>query len=632
MARPVLAALCLALSLPVLAEAPKAPPQAPPPSPTAAVKCEVQSTTAAASRGDPKSREAAHKGLTYLSRSSAEWTTQHQCFGCHVQAVTLEALTAGKHHQYDVASKDIDAMVKALKLGVTAGGRVTGAAFEGSAWARYDRWVDAKHTDDLLTYAKELVSLQAQNGSLPDDDARRPVTGGTMQTTFQAAQTWRQAYARTADAKWLPPMRKAEAFLSSTTAGWKQSAADVYVQDINFALLGLVASGVSRSEPSAVRLQKMLLERQNQDGGWGLEKGKSDAFATGQTVYALKLAGYSDADAPIARAMRYLVQRQHASGAWRTYNSGQGGAEKAETMWAVLGLVTVDVASITVSGLVDGQHVTDTMNLQVEAADNQSGGISQLQLLVDDLPVKTACGAKLAHAWKTAGLKDGKHVVDVIATNAKGLESRRRFEVFAGNVFMTQVSANFDEAARKTLVTLRNIADPAAGGSIELEVWDVAEGNNGTPKTKVFSASKKGEVGAVEFAWDGKGSDGKARPRGRYVAKLAYRDAKGAVLQNESALFLHDSEAAQRQRYGEVEGNLGLGGGKLASANTVVELVDDRGNVVQSTVTTEQGNYRFKNVDKGKYRVRAKKDGFQDLEQQIEAAPAAAPAKAVMTW
>jgi squalene-hopene/tetraprenyl-beta-curcumene cyclase len=272
------------------------------------------------------------------------------------------------------------------------------------------------------------------------------------------------------------------------------------------------------------------------------------------------------------------------------------------------------------------------MNLQVEATDNQSGGIARLQLLVDDLPVQTVCGAKLTHAWKTAGLKDGKHVVDLVATNAKGQESRRRFEVFAGNVFMTQVSASFDEAAQKTLVTLRNISDPSAGGAIELEVWDVAEGNTATPKAKVFSASKKGEVGAVEFAWDGKGSDGKARPRGRYVAKLAYRDAKGQLLQSESALFFHDSEAAQRQRYAEVEGQLGLGAGKAGSANTVVELVDDDGIVVQSTLTTEQGNYRFKNVDKGKYRVRAKKEGFRDLEQPVEAAPASAPAKAVLSW
>lgn len=628
MARQVLAALCLALSIPALAEAPKS---APPPV-KAETPCDAQAPKEAASRGDPKTRESAHKGLTYLSRASNEWTTQHHCFGCHVQAVTLEALTAGKHHQYDVGPKDIDAMVKALQMGVTAGGRVTGAAFEGSAWARYDRWVDAKHTDDLLKYAKELVSLQSTNGSVVDDDARRPVTGGTMQTTFQAAQTWHQAYARTADAKWLQPLRKAEAFLSETTGQWKKSAADVYIQDLNFALLGLGASGVGRSEQSSLRLQRMLLERQNQDGGWGLDKGKSDAFATGQTVYTLKLAGYSDTDAPIARAMRYLVQRQDATGAWKTYRSGQGGAEKAETMWAVLGLVTVDVASIAVNGLIDGQHVAEHMQIQAEATDNQSGGISKLALLVDDLPVQSVCGGKLAYAWTTTGLKDGKHAVDIVATNAKGQESRRRFEVFAGNVFMTQVGANFDEAAQKTLVTLRNIADASAGGSIALEVWDVGEGADAKPKSKVFSTSKKGESGAVEFAWDGKGSDGKARPRGRYMAQLAYKDAAGKVLQTESALFFHDSEAVQRQKYGEVEGQLALGGGKLTSANTVVELVDDKGNVVQSTVTTEQGNYRFKNVNTGAYRVRAKKEGFRDLEQKIEAAPAAAPAKADMSW
>jgi squalene-hopene/tetraprenyl-beta-curcumene cyclase len=374
------------------------------------------------------------------------------------------------------------------------------------------------------------------------------------------------------------------------------------------------------------------LERQNQDGGWGLDKGKSDAFATGQTVYALKLAGYSDSDAPISRAMRYLVQHQHETGAWRTYTSGQGGAEKAETMWAVLGLVTVDVASIAVNGLVDGQHVTDTMNIQAEATDNQSGGIAKLELLIDDLPVHSACGGKLTYAWSTSGLKDGKHTLDVVATNAKGQTSKRRFEVFAGNVFMTQVGANFDEASQRTLITLRNLADPSAGGAIELEVWEVGEGSEAKPKAKVFSTSRKGEMGAVEFAWDGKGNDGKAKPRGRYLAKLAYRDAKGQVLQTESSLFFHDSEAVQRQRYGEIEGQLSLAGGQGQSANTVMELVDDQGRVVQSTVTTEQGNYRFKNVDKGKYRVRAKKEGFRDLEQPVAAEPSAAPAKASMTW
>lgn len=595
-----------------------------------ALKCELTPTKATSSRGDAKSREAAHKGLTFLSKSSQKWTQQHNCFGCHVQAVTLEALTVGKKHQYDIAPGDIEAMVKALKMGVTAGGRVTGVAFEGSAWAKYDQLVSEREMDQLLKYAKELTGMQAKDGSIPDDDARLPVTGGTMQTTFQAAQTWRQAFARTADEKWLPPLRKAEAFLSGQSAKWSTTGSKVYLQDVNFALLGLVSSGVSRTETSSLRLQRMLLERQNQDGGWGLEKAKSDAFATGQTVYALKMAGYSDDDAAVSKGMKFLIGAQDASGAWRTYNSGQGGAEKAESMWAVLGLVTVDVASVAVKGLADGQHVEPKMPLKITAVDNQGGGIAKIEIFVDDLSVRVGCGASLDHTLDTEKLTKGKHVIEVVALNAKGKESRRRYEVYAGDVFLTDVGAQFDERKQHSVVSLRNIApDSEKAGAVELEVWTVTDGADATAKAKVFTTSRKGEQGGLSFEWDGKGADGKVLPRGRYVAKVAFKDAAGKVRQNESALFFHDSEDVQARKFGQVEGQISTKSGGLSS-NTEIELLDERGNVVQRTRTTDQGNYRFKNVNEGKYKVRAKKDGFESRESDVSPAPMAAPAKASM--
>lgn len=68
--------------------------------------------------------------------------------------------------------------------------------------------------------------------------------------------------------------------------------------------------------------------------------------------------------------------------------------------------------------------------------------------------------------------------------------------------------------------------------------------------------------------------------------------------------------------------------GGAGSSNTVVELVDDGGRVVQTTRSTEQGNYRFKNVDQGKYKVRVKKEGFSEREMTVETKAAAAPAHA----
>lgn len=54
----------------------------PPPPPSSA-------QASASPRGDPRLRQAGHRGLSYLASASRAWTDQHQCFGCHVQAVTM---------------------------------------------------------------------------------------------------------------------------------------------------------------------------------------------------------------------------------------------------------------------------------------------------------------------------------------------------------------------------------------------------------------------------------------------------------------------------------------------------------------------------------------------------------------
>ena len=298
-------------------------------------------------------------------------------------------------------------------------------------------------------------------------------------------------------------------------------------------------------------------------------------------------------------------------------------------MWAVLGLVSVDVMSVAVTGLADGQHVTEAMPISVEARDNQSGGVAKVELFVDDRFQKGACAATLSYDWSTKSLSEGKHLVDVVATNNQGQESRRRYEVYAGNVFLTDVGARFDEARQSTEITLRNIAPAPAGkalNKIELNVYAV-EGTDNKHGKKVWTTEQKGAPGPMAFVWNGLGSDGKPKPRGRYFAELLMRDEKGGAVQTEHTLFFHDSENVQREKFGEVEGQLSQKGGAGLSANTTVELVDDVGNVVQSVRSTEQGNYRFKSVVAGHYKVRAKKAGWSSQEAPVTAAPASAPAK-----
>ena len=92
------------------------------------------------------------------------------------------------------------------------------------------------------------------------------------------------------------------------------------------------------------------------------------------------------------------------------------------------------------------------------------------------------------------------------------------------------------------------------------------------------------------------------------------RDARGKTIQKESTLFFHDSELEQKKRFAEIEGNLAMRGGAGIAANTTVELVDKDGRVVQTVRSTAQGNYRFKSVAAGSYRVRATKEGWAAQE------------------
>lgn len=592
---------------------------------SALLLCLLLTLPAMANQGDPTVRKSAQRGINFLASSTAAWQKQHQCYGCHVQAVTLEGLAVGKHHQYEVPAKDLSIILDGV-LNSNGGARIgdglspnlyprTSRIFGGVAFARYDKYVDAKLRDDLHKVARSLLEYQQEDGSVHGDHESFPVTAGAMQATYQALQTWRQVYARTADDAWLAPIRRAENFISKKAAGWEGNPKGVSLQDVNYALLGLTAAGATRSETVAGTVARYLLSLQNKDGGWGFSEGTSDPFATGQTVYALRQAGFTEEDAPVSRGIRWLVSKQKKDGGW-----GAGGSGKAEALWAVLGLVSVDVVSVAVTGIQDGAHVSGKQPVTVEARDNEGKGIQKVELIIDDHPVHSAKEGKLSYTWDTKDLKDGKHTVDVVATNARGQVSRRRLEVYAGNVFLTSLGSRF--AGAETELSARNIAPKERKGQVRLSV-KASELKDGQPQpgAEVFTSSQPSAQGPVTFTFSGKGKDGKALGTGRYFAEFSFVDDKGAVLQKEQLLFTYDTPENQYAKYGEVGGGLSLANGQDA-ANAWVELVDDKGRVVQKTQSNETGQFRFKSVDKGNYKVRVRKDGFKEMEAPVSAAPA----------
>ena len=87
-------------------------------------------------------------------------------------------------------------------------------------------------------------------------------------------------------------------------------------EDRAFRLLGL--TWAKASDPRVEQHGKELLGRQGKDGGWSqLDAMSSDAYATGQSLYALKVAGIlKPTDKAYQRGCRYLLKSQLPDGSW----------------------------------------------------------------------------------------------------------------------------------------------------------------------------------------------------------------------------------------------------------------------------------------------------------------------------
>ncbi len=524
-------------------------------------------------RRSPDARKGAQRGLGFVAREAAAWQATNKCYGCHVQAVTLEALSIGQHNQYEVPSEDMSLVVRGLTEvnggsrgpnGLSVGGDAhhlieTSKEFGGAAFARYDALAGPELRDDLLKTADELTRFQQPDGALRTSDRRFPVETGPMQATTQAMQTWRQAFERSADEKWLAPLRRAEGWLQAQAQKLARDP-EASIVDLNYAAIGLSSAGAQASEGTVRAIAGRLRGLARDDGGFGFQAGDaSNAFATGQTLYALRLLGVGDDDAVVARGTSWLLEHQATDGGWSHAGSG-----KAEAMWAVLGLVSIDVLSVSVAGLEDGQHLGGSVALGVRATDNGNRGVERVEVAVDDVTVHRACGGAADYALDAARLSPGPHLVDVTAVNVRGQQSRRRFQVYTGAYYLTQLGTRFSDGG--TLVSLRDVAPRAVRGEVVLRVFAAGDEAGGSARGgEVYREARSSTEGPLSFFWKGEGA------HGRYVAEVAFVDEAKKTVQSVEAPFVHDTLEVQHAAFGEVEGALSVNGAAPA-ANARVEL------------------------------------------------------------
>ena len=261
-------------------------------------------------------RESAGKSLLLLQKSGYEFINNNRtkCASCHHN--TLTAMAAGIARKKDVPLIDSFTVsrVKAMENNIIhiCNPNLVDQFLPANFVIPYtllglhdENYPANLYTDIAVDY---IIGQAKPDGSFLAESGRVPLETGDIHLTAMAIRCI-QLYASAAK-------KERVAGLVSKTKHWLEKAQTEQQQELAFQLLGMQWCGSSTAYKMKVAAKLRLM--QNEDGGWSqLPTLKSDAYATGQTLYALYESGMEKPeDAVYQKGLNYLLKTQDDKGAW----------------------------------------------------------------------------------------------------------------------------------------------------------------------------------------------------------------------------------------------------------------------------------------------------------------------------
>lgn len=290
-------------------------------------------------------REAGQKGLDWLLDSAVAWQRREGCFGCHVQSFAIMGAAVAKANEYEINTAKTRELADYLTSIQAAQGFVANdqqasvpviqTVLAGIGLSQYHQHVGTDYGSTLVKMADWLTAQQAGAGYWQIDHEEAPVDQGNAMVTGAALMTLSAANGHRAKPAYDQAIEQG--------AAWLRKVRPSTTQDVVFAVVGLKASGATDADADVVRFMEMLKDQQNPDGGWGeTTRLGSNGYATGQALYAYKIAGVSIHDESFRQGVFWLLDHQQGNGSWQQINSQQRQADRssnfATTMWAAIGL------------------------------------------------------------------------------------------------------------------------------------------------------------------------------------------------------------------------------------------------------------------------------------------------------
>ena len=264
---------------------------------------------------------AINKSLPLLQSSSHSFlknaAAMIYCHSCHNQGLGVVTFALAKENGFSVDDVTINEAIDSTCSFWTRADNNQTLAENSDPVAiimtgNYDLWALSsshyKATKSIDLLARNIMRKQTYDGSWVSPGQRPPLEYYSITATALTVKNIQSYMPAVLHDEVSQRIEKARMWLIQTTPEANEEKA--------FQLLGLTWSGADKK--FIAQQAKKLLATQHEDGGWSqLDSLKTDAYATGQSMYALHQSGQLNVNAPAyQKGIDFLLNTQLEDGSW----------------------------------------------------------------------------------------------------------------------------------------------------------------------------------------------------------------------------------------------------------------------------------------------------------------------------
>jgi len=267
---------------------------------------------------NPDPRAAITRALPLLQQSADEFAKHQACVSCHHNILPILMMRQARARGVAIESSVLEAVERktfAELHNVDALDRAVQAATLNDPTPNDSYLLMAAGAagiaPDLTTavYARRLASWQ-RDGHWVTSDFRPPHSSSEFTATATAIRAMRLYMPEE-----LISLRN-QSFAKARQ--WMLSNPPLSTEDAAFRLMGFAWASAPKKEIQTA--ERDLIAMQHADGGWGqLRSYESDAYSTGEALYALAEAGMPVREMSWSSGVRFLVASQKQDGTWHVH-------------------------------------------------------------------------------------------------------------------------------------------------------------------------------------------------------------------------------------------------------------------------------------------------------------------------